>query len=234
MPTQADFQRVEKHIINPIQRHWNADFDSETIGDFVDDLAKFNENTLKSAMQKLRNEQKRKPTLAHVIEACRMLSDTGNGHRRSGVFDEKTPWKERDENRRKSIEAYIDGFKFGSSLYGEAQREGWTSPLLEYIAAVAKVQAQMIIPASNGISWDHGPIFGYGTVVNDDMRNQFFADQRRQAQTGSIEVSIPTGKIDIWKKHAQHDHRSKIIDSNRQAIAKTAAVDERLEEEFRR
>lgn len=74
MPTQAEFDRVNKHIIDPIKRHWAADFDAQTVDDFIADLAEFTESDLQSAMRKVKREQKRRPSLAHVYEACREYS----------------------------------------------------------------------------------------------------------------------------------------------------------------
>lgn len=71
MPTQADFQRVTECIINPIKRHWNGEFEADTIDDFVSDLYKFSEHTLSDAMHELRRDSKQRPRLAHVIEVCR-------------------------------------------------------------------------------------------------------------------------------------------------------------------
>lgn len=81
MPTQAEFDRVNKHIIDPIKRHWAADFDAQTIDDFIADLAEFTESDLQSAMRKVKREQKRRPSLAHVYEACRGYSPAKTSNR---------------------------------------------------------------------------------------------------------------------------------------------------------
>lgn len=71
MPTQADFQRITENVIKPIERHFGYQFDSETISDYVDDLSRYSDDTIKSSMLEVRRENKRRPTLAVIVEACR-------------------------------------------------------------------------------------------------------------------------------------------------------------------
>lgn len=71
MPSQTEIQRVVKHIIDPMKRYWAVEFEAETINDFVDDLARFSESVMENAMTDLRREHKRRPSLAHIFEACR-------------------------------------------------------------------------------------------------------------------------------------------------------------------
>lgn len=71
MSNQDDFQRITSLVIKPIERHFNCQFDAETIGDYIDDLSRFSTETLQESMFDIRREQKRRPSLAVVFEACR-------------------------------------------------------------------------------------------------------------------------------------------------------------------
>jgi hypothetical protein len=197
MPNQADFDRVSRCIIEPIKRHWSAEFDSDMVADFVDDLARFDEKTLTQAMQLLRTEQKRRPSLAHIVEACKKYAPSRHG----GIPNQsaKFPWHERDDERKAMIERYMEGFGH-TSMMTEAFRDGWDLDLRRFVYAVAEVQAQMI-QGCKSVGWDGASIFGYGTLT-DEAKAQFFRDQTRQAQTGQIDVAIPTSRIEAWKQTA--------------------------------
>jgi hypothetical protein len=228
MPSQVDFDKVKRCIIDPMARHWNADLDSDTQADFVDDLARFSEETLKKAMQTLREEQKRKPSLAHVMEACKKFSPS----RKDIPGNTDLECHKREINKQKMVTDYVASYR-NSTLYLEAYREGWDLDLLAYVYAVADVQAQMILGYQR-FGWDGPSIFGYGELT-DDTRNSFFKDQRRQAQIGTIDVGIPTTRIAEWKRWAEwrKAHPTKDVkESLTAAKSLNAGLDEYLEKKM--
>lgn len=197
MPNQADTQRVVFNVIEPMKRHWAAEFDADTISDFVDDLYKFSAESLKNAMADMRREHKRKPSLSHIFDACRNYEPSKNSHE-NRVRNE---WEERDERVNNMVSDYVTRFKNISTIWHESVLGGWEIDLWRYIYSMASMQAQMIVGDRN-IGWDGVVMFGATTLITDEMRNQLIRQQRQQAETGSIEVSIPTGRIAEWKRHA--------------------------------
>lgn len=197
MPNQVEFDRVSRCVIEPIKRHWNAEFDPDTISDFVDDLARYPEPVLKKAIEHARQTNKRRPTLAHIVEACEKVKSPPERGSNPSV---KQPWDERDEKRNQLVIDYVSNYIAVSQLWFEAKREGWDADLMRYITAVAWVQAQMIIPGGRGIGWSGNIIFSH-TPKDQEIR-QFMDDQKRQAETGVVSVAIPTGKITEWKEAA--------------------------------
>lgn len=107
----------------------------------------------------------------------------------------------RDEQRN-LVDAYMARFK-SSPLFIEAEAHKWDLPLMLYAMAVADVQAQMLAPNANGwIGWNGPEIFGAGEKIDDGNKRLFFAEQSRLTQYGHIDVAIPTGMIERWKKYA--------------------------------
>lgn len=76
MSTQAEFLKVNQHVIDPLIRHFGVEIDPDTVSDYVEDLRAYPEETLKSAMGKLRRECKRRPSMAQIIEACEIFKTT--------------------------------------------------------------------------------------------------------------------------------------------------------------
>lgn len=70
MQNETRFEDICAIIIDPIKRHWGGDFEPETISEFVDELGHYPNHLLKSGMKKVIREQKHRPRLATIIEAC--------------------------------------------------------------------------------------------------------------------------------------------------------------------
>lgn len=122
---------------------------------------------------------------------------------------QENPWKVKERQYRKLIEDYIAGFRY-SNIWLEALTEGWDLDLWRYVHSIASVQSAMITGSSVG--WSGGDIFGYAIAITDIEKKIFLDNQNRQAQTGTINVAIPTGKISNWKKYAT-EIKQKLIES---------------------
>lgn len=206
-PNETETLRVIEHVINPMKRTWSAEFDADTISDYVNDLHIFSGETMDRAIADLRREQKRKPTLAHVFEACQKHKPI---MRDSISKISKNPWEERVERKQKLIDDYVKQFCTISQTYAESVREGWHLDLRDYVYCVADVQAQMIVGERN-IGWNGMSIFGAGNTISDDMRKEFLAAQRRQANIGMVDIAIPTSRLNEWKQSVQRRDEKKHI-----------------------
>lgn len=107
-------------------------------------------------------------------------------------------WKLRNDKRGRLIDEYIKNFIAASSIWSEAMRDGWDMELRDYLYCVANVQAQFIVGEQN-IGYSSMGIWGAGNKIQDNEVSQFLHGQKRQAQTGFIDVAIPTGRIADWK-----------------------------------
>lgn len=217
---QADFKKVTENIIEPMKRHWGAEFDAETVADYVDDLCHFSTDTLKAAMQKIRAEQKRKPTIAHIAEACKHIKPI-SAHPSKSVNDPSMPWVQKQQAIQDLVDAYLQQFRNISTIYSESQREGWDLDLMRYVSGIAMIQASMINKASH-YGWSSIDIFGAGAEMKPEAVKVFFSEQRRQADTGSIDVSIPTGRINDWR--AAREWINQQVKKKPVAYAEEAAV----------
>lgn len=119
------------------------------------------------------------------------------GKKEEFVEARPNPWDERNKRRRDAIEAYIEQFKRASSIWHESAKEGWKNDLFMYISHVAGIQAQFMFPSPSGIGYDAAFLFGQSTP---EQRWNFLKQQKNQAETGEINVSIPTNKIREWKE----------------------------------
>jgi hypothetical protein len=70
MPNQNDYDRINKCMIAPLCVQYKAKYVDEEVEGFVEELARYDDETLRKAFKKLRRERKQAPSLAHVIEAC--------------------------------------------------------------------------------------------------------------------------------------------------------------------
>jgi hypothetical protein len=70
MYNQDDFQKVSDNVIDPLKRHYGVKFDAEMIDDYVGDLRSYSVDILRTAVADIRRQEKRRPALAHILEAC--------------------------------------------------------------------------------------------------------------------------------------------------------------------
>lgn len=198
MPAQADFDRVKRLVIDPIKRHFAAEFDTETIDDFVDGLADFSEKAMTEAMREIKIYQKRKPTLGHVAELCRRHAGVGENLKNSAEAYYASLCK-RNADALAMAREYCERFK-QSALWDQAQAEKWLHHLEAYVKAAAHFQAQLICQCLNP-GYDVMPLdyAGLETSMLDRRIKAFVEDNRMQAQAGFIGVLPPSELTDKWR-----------------------------------
>jgi hypothetical protein len=203
MPSQADAIKVQACVIEPMKRHWGADFDSDTIADFVDDLARFPEKVLREAMQAVRNECKRKPSLAHITEACKGARQH-SGMDTSSAEAFYAALTKRDFEADRLTDNFLKGFE-SSPLATKAKSENWFEQLMRYAYEMARLQAQHMCNVSNP-GFCQSAVTNHRTLQLEEIQeriNTFTRFCKEQAGTGAIAISVPNYLIDEWKKVKQ-------------------------------
>ena len=105
-------------------------------------------------------------------------------------------WEVRDRAIEKRVSEYMAGFSY-RDLASEASRGGWDLDLLYYVRHVATIQAQIIEGAQVG--YNSGVLFGYGSGIDKRDVSAWLDDQRKLCADGTIDIRIPTKRIDAWK-----------------------------------
>lgn len=232
---QADFMKVDSIVIKTIERHWGAAFDADALDDYVRTLAKFDENALRKAMTKMIEEHKRKPTLAHIIDACKEQKSSGSSI--SDPNNPNHPWVQVQKQVDKLVDDYLAQYKNISQLWRDAVRERWELDLERYIRAVAEIQAAMIVGQKN-YGWKGPEILGINTIITSADKHHFFQEQKRIAAGGSIDVGIPTNRVDDWRRgmvwQAQQSTEQKQVAKKAHKSVLTSEEQARLDQELSR
>lgn len=166
---------------------------------YAEALEKFDIATIKKSVLKVRDKWDRVsfPPPGVIVQECERI-DEKPGHR---SIHEPMQWEDRDQRIRASANEYWINFTRVSSTYAEATADSWDRWLSDYVKEVAHVQAQLIYTASNlAIRWT---LIQPGALKGDEIwkfQKDFIKEQKRIAATGSIDVAIPTGKIDEWRR----------------------------------
>lgn len=71
MPTQQDYQKVNRCIIDPIKALYRVEFNEYMVEAMVEDLCVFDEQRLTEAMREIRRTRQSRPSIAHILEACK-------------------------------------------------------------------------------------------------------------------------------------------------------------------
>lgn len=80
MPTQADFTKVNEHVIQPLQRLYGTEINDYAIEAMVEDLCRYSNASLQNAIKHIRRTRKRSPSLADLIEACNYSPEESKGN----------------------------------------------------------------------------------------------------------------------------------------------------------
>lgn len=198
---QAEFERVNREIIDPIKRHYGCQFDADTISDYVDDLGRYKKETLQSAMEIVRREQKRRPALATVIEACKQAMQGQSRQSTSSAEEYYASLKKRDSDAVDMAASFQEQFK-QSQLYLNACKEKYDVKLLEYVYQSALLQARFITKAANP-GYNQNVLTNNINLDGDIVKNrirEFVEYCRKQASTGVIDTQVPHYLIDEWKQ----------------------------------
>jgi hypothetical protein len=119
--------------------------------------------------------------------------------RKTDFKHDPNPWEE----RQKRIDSLLADFRKHlqySSLYLEAEREGYGLKFYRYACHVARIQAQFITGAAVG--YDHQIIFNGKKTTGDDCW-KFLRYQERACADGMINVVYPSGLLAEWSREAK-------------------------------
>lgn len=199
MAKQSDYERINRLIIMPMSATWNTKVPEGMVQAFIEDLAPYSDDTLAAAFREVRRTSKTPPRIAHFVEACRNI---GGGSSGIAVNTDQflAGLRKREYEARKKASDFLNRFST-TELALQARAEGWERRLLDYAYEAAWLQAQFIDRIPN-------PGFSQGPLVNrrnedTELRCREFVDAcRRQARTGSIEVTVPDHLIEEWRPRA--------------------------------
>lgn len=196
MPTQSDFQRIQDNVIKPLQRHYGMEFDTDLIDDYVSDLSKYSADTLKKAMSEIRADQKRRPVIGNIIAACRKY---GEGER---IPDSNAllPWRQKDEKAAKLTAEFMENYRL-CDLMATAKDGGWANHLIQFVSALALMQACLIsgMHAAPGCDCQTVSFAGITGNAYRGIITRCEQESRTQAAAGYICVDVPIELIDGWK-----------------------------------
>lgn len=195
-----NYQKVTDNFINPLSKIFSKSLNDEMTAAYVEDLGEYSPKELDRAVLSIRRSLKYFPVIASAIEHCDDARRQMNYRPKADNQNSVLPSAEREERARVLVAEYLHSFKYSSGYYSEALSGGWSRDLLEFVEAVAWIQAQRIV-GQKSIGWNGGKIFGYGKSVSPEEARVFLDEQYRQADSGSIDVGIPTGRIEDFKKN---------------------------------
>lgn len=202
---QHDLMRITKLVITPLGQIYGA-YSREVSEMMIDDLADFDDATLRKAVERVRKHYKSQPRIAHIVEACHEVSDTL-------VRDTSEADKHYNDLKRRDIDAmilaknFLDGYRV-AGLAATALLEGWYDRLLAYAEQASLLQARYITNAINP-GYTQGVFMrGKMTVAEMVFRCKSFVRQcKEQAGLGFIEVQVPSYLIDEWRAESEYRKR---------------------------
>lgn len=183
MSTQADFEKINNYIIEPMKRHWNADFDTAMVDDYVKDLGKYTQQQLTEAMSELRQTAKRRPTIAHIVEAIQVTNaKTKSNGPRTGYAEMVAEHEKKDRRATVAAQEYADTFKHDRMAEFDADTQ---KRIRYYIREAAYLQAQILEQIRNR---------GWSCEVagmNNERTKWFIEMNHRNCKGGFINVEVP-------------------------------------------
>ncbi len=197
MPSQADYMKVYDLVLEPLERHYNKKFDSKTIDDFTKDLCGFDEKTLIDAMAEVRQNEVRRPNIAHIVQACKKFTPGAGAQSHEAEKKRIEARNIREARIRTRAKDYVDEFRHTNSERLAAIPPFNAERLILCVYEAARLQAQWLEGERNcgflSSSWL--PAAGSTQGVNKkatDERVEWWLDMcRRGAKTGQISVEIP-------------------------------------------
>lgn len=190
--------------------------------DYHDSFSDVTDTDLRETFLHLRDNfsHKRYPMIADINGALRCVRQKNKQQPAGGAAaGGKHPWLQRIEEQNASLKSYLKDFE-ETTVYHQARASGYEGDLLRYVRAAASVQIQMILPRMDGMVRLNAYDLGWETQESDALRkekNAFWTEQRAQAKTGRISVTVPAEKIAEWHQNALSDRRQPI--PNRTEIA---------------
>lgn len=209
---QHDFQKVQRHIIEPMTRIYNPPAhlrdDPKAFADALEEygrvLSGYSADTLQKGWNEVKDGHKTWiwPHFQAIRDACERLKPSNESASPSGGSFRADLYR-REETARVEARQFLAAFE-SSPLAIQARAEGWERPLLAYATEAAGLQALYIRNVPNP---------GFGSMVliggarppQDELTrrcNDFVGFCRRQAQTGTIDVQPPGYLVAEWRARA--------------------------------
>lgn len=199
MAKQTDYERINRLIIAPMSATWQVKVPEGMVDGYVEDLAGFSDETLAAAFREVRRTCKTPPRIAHFVEACRSVGGAGPTNS-DGAAEFLSGLRKRESDARRKAREFTDRFAL-TQLAQQARAEGWERRLMDFVYEAAWLQAQYIAGIPH-------PGYSQSSLANlriDDAERrcrEFCESCRRQAQTGTIDVSVPGYLIAEWRHKA--------------------------------
>lgn len=196
---------IDKLLLTPLEVLYGAlTAPKKTL--YHDAIKGYSDEELKRVFAHLRDSfpYQRFPSIAdiHTARKSTAAQSGGAGKGADTLARHESAQDKRNQAIRNLSNEYAINFTKVSQTAEEANAEGWDWELIKYVHAVAHVQAQFIHPSPAGhyaIDWDKIQPEGLDEPEAKKWRASFFAECRRVARTGMIDVAIPTAKITLWK-----------------------------------
>lgn len=195
---------VDQFLLIPVQALFGK-LTEDKKTHYYEALKKYTDTELKGVAEWLRDQYdgQRFPSIALLHKTRREI--VAREERKTSAIDHtrrEYPWETRASNIKKRVDEYLKYFE-GLQLYAQAQAGGWNAELWQYARSVAEVQSQLIEKSQN-VSYSSAIIFGIARSANAEDKQkerEWWLEQRKQAETMMINVSIPSDKIEEWKRN---------------------------------
>lgn len=196
---QVEYAKVIATVIEPLERHYGAEFDKAKSDDYINILKIFSEAVLREAMQEVLQTSKRAPAIAHIVSACRDIAPRPHQNPETKNFIA--------ELQKKYDTCFQDAKKFTndfmSSAFGiEATQEGWGDRLRAYVFAQAHLQALFLGRCTAG--WNANDLFNYDTMRRNRATDEEINFRKNREVEYALHqlvicVSPPHDLIAEWK-----------------------------------
>lgn len=204
---------IKQHLLTPLSELY-GELAPEQEAHYLEALKSATDTELKETFIYLRDnyDYAKFPKIPDVQKARKIVAAPRAGAMISRDFTQrKQPWDLRQERHDAAVKAYAESF-CSSALYAQGSREGWCWPLEDYVKAVASVQMNLIIAQGEKHNWgyDSVKIFGISSSnhpVRKHREAEFWRTCKEQAATGRIEVTVPSYRIDDWRREAEYKRR---------------------------
>lgn len=198
---QADVQKVQKCIIDPMLTYYGGKLNDAQFTAFVDDLGEYDEKTLSDSWVEVRRTRPNRPNVSHFLDAIRTAKNHSNTYG-SPSADAVMPWTQKDIAAAVAFSEFKAQFRL-STLMIQAIAEGWDKPLERYACAAARMQADIIAGVKNTGYSNAAYDWGDATPAKVKQRRIDFEQKNRaQAASGIISISVPSEAIQAWKNYS--------------------------------
>lgn len=177
---------------------------------YVKKLERFTLDDIRAGVDKLSDKWDTQtfPPIGAIVKECEKVSE--RSARGDKGFDDGTAWQNREKNIESIVRSYMETFKMSATML-DAKAQGYDYFLYKYVVQVARVQAQLIYRrpcGSVGLDWNIIGPEGVATKDIGKVQHNFIAEQKEITDKGSIDVSIPVGKIQEWLARAALDRET--------------------------